>query len=66
MMQDRTTLCYQVLRVKYFPNGDFLGASAGANASMVWQGVVAGLGILKLGSTWRIGTGQDVRLWRDN
>ncbi|GLU21725.1 hypothetical protein SLE2022_378470 [Rubroshorea leprosula] len=33
---------------------------------MVWQGVVDGLGILKLGSTWRIGTGQDIRLWRDN
>ncbi|GKV19682.1 hypothetical protein SLEP1_g29907 [Rubroshorea leprosula] len=66
LMQDRTTLCYQILRAKYFPNGDLLGASVGANVSMVWRGVVDGLGILKLGSTWRIGTGQDVRLCRDN
>ncbi|GLT82968.1 hypothetical protein SLE2022_012860 [Rubroshorea leprosula] len=66
LMQDRTTLCYQILRAKYFPNGDLLGASVGANASMVWRGVADGLGILKLGSTWRIGTRQDVRLWRDN
>ncbi|GKV22985.1 hypothetical protein SLEP1_g32779 [Rubroshorea leprosula] len=53
-------------KAKYFPNGDLLGASVGAKASMVWRGVVDGLGILKLGSTWRIGTGQDIRLWRDN
>ncbi|GKU90863.1 hypothetical protein SLEP1_g4808 [Rubroshorea leprosula] len=66
LMQDRTTLCYQILRAKYFPNGDVLGASVGAKASMVWRGVVDGLGILKLGFTWRIGTGQDIRLWRDN
>ncbi|GLT27062.1 hypothetical protein SLA2020_020900 [Shorea laevis] len=33
---------------------------------MVWRGVIANLSILKMGSTWRIGNGRDVRIWRDN
>ncbi|GKV15133.1 hypothetical protein SLEP1_g25935 [Rubroshorea leprosula] len=66
MMHDKTTLCYQVLKAKYFPDGDLMGATMKTNASMVWRGVIAGLGILKMGSTWRIGSGRDVRIWRDN
>ncbi|GKV26455.1 hypothetical protein SLEP1_g35748 [Rubroshorea leprosula] len=45
---DRTTLCYQILKVKYFLDGDLLGAYVGANVSMVWQGVVDGLGVIKI------------------
>ncbi|GLT29624.1 hypothetical protein SLA2020_044780 [Shorea laevis] len=65
LMQDPTSLCYQVLQAKYFKNGDLLGATLGTNPSMVWRGVIAGLGILKQGSCWRIGDGSSVRLWRD-
>ncbi|GLT31151.1 hypothetical protein SLA2020_059090 [Shorea laevis] len=64
-MQDQSTLCYQVLKAKYFSNGDLLGAKLGTNPSMVWRGVMAGLGVLKKGSFWRIRDGASVRLWRD-
>ncbi|GKV13708.1 hypothetical protein SLEP1_g24695 [Rubroshorea leprosula] len=43
----------------------YLGARLGTNPSMVWRGVMVGLGVLKKGSCWKIGNGDSVCLWRD-
>jgi hypothetical protein len=59
------SLCAQVLRAKYFPNGDVLKAGPKAGSSFTWQSVLTGLTNLKRGYIWRIGGGDKVNIWQD-
>ncbi|GKV50445.1 hypothetical protein SLEP1_g57148 [Rubroshorea leprosula] len=66
LVQNSVTLFYQILKAKYFKDRDLLGASLGTNPSMVLRGVLVSMGVLRLGSCWRIGNGLNARVWRDN
>lgn len=48
-----------------FPNYDFLEASKGSHSSRLWNSILEGMEILKLGSVWQIGDGGRVRVWGD-
>ena len=60
------SLCARVLRAKYYPAGNLLDTAFIKNASPSWQGVMHGLELLKEGAIWRIGNGNQVKIWRDN
>lgn len=59
------SLCARVLKAKYYPNGSLLQASLKSGASFTWQSIMKGLETFKLGYIWRIGTGENVRIWSD-
>ena len=59
------SLCPRVLKAKYFPNGSLLEATLKSGASFTWQSIMKGLETFKLGYIWRIGTGENVHIWRD-
>jgi ribonuclease HI len=59
------SLCAQVLKAKYYPRGQLQDTVFSANASPAWQGVQHGLDLLKKGLIWRIGNGNQIRIWRD-
>jgi hypothetical protein len=59
------SLCAQVLKAKYYPNGRLEDTVFSANASSTWQAISHGLDLLKKGLIWRVGNGQCIRIWRD-
>lgn len=59
------SLCAQLLKAKYYPNGSILDTVFTGHSSAVWKGIVHGLELVKKGIIWRIGDGASVRTWRD-
>jgi hypothetical protein len=50
LLQNPDTLCAQVLRAKYYPNGSLLDTVFAGNSSATWQAIVHGLDLLKKAS----------------
>ncbi|OMO96399.1 reverse transcriptase [Corchorus capsularis] len=65
LIQDGNSLCFQVLKAKYFYRSSFMQATLGHNPSFVWRSLLAGREVIRSGSRWRIGNGQTVDIWRD-
>jgi hypothetical protein len=65
LLTNPNSLCARVLKAKYYPNGVLQDTVFSANASPTWQGVQHGLELLKKGLVWRVGNGEQIRVWRD-
>jgi hypothetical protein len=65
LIKNPESLCAQVLRAKYYPNGNLIDTVFTGNASSTWHAIEYGLELLKKGVIWRIGNGTSVRIWRD-
>jgi hypothetical protein len=65
LLQAPDSLCAQVLRAKYFPDGNLLSARPVVGMSYVWRSILKGLEVLKEGIIWRIGDGLNVNIWED-
>lgn len=59
LLMNPDSLCAQVLRAKYFANGNVLNARPKHNMSYTWRSILAGIAVLKKGLIWRIGDGAD-------
>ena len=55
----------QTLKSKYYPNGKFEDTVFSGNASSTWTAISHGLDLLKEGLIWRVGNGNNIRIWRD-
>ncbi|CAJ2659545.1 unnamed protein product [Trifolium pratense] len=56
----------RVLKAKYFPIGDLLGAKIGSNPSYTWRSICSSRVLLKEGLRWNIGDGSHIHVWLDN
>lgn len=65
LISNPDSLCAQVLKARYYPDGRLEDTVFSGNASPTWQAVVHGLDLLKKGLIWRIGDGSSVCIWRD-
>jgi len=59
------SLCAQVLRAKYFPDGDLLSVVEKPGISYSWRSIVRGVQALKDGLIWRVGDGTQINIWTD-
>jgi hypothetical protein len=59
-------LCAQVLKAKYYPQGQLHDTVFPRGASSSWQAIQYGLELLKKGLVWRVGNGRSIRIWRDH
>ncbi|KAI4977715.1 hypothetical protein ZWY2020_014269 [Hordeum vulgare] len=59
------SVCAQVIKAKYYPNGALEDTVFTGNASSTWQAITYGLQLLKNGLIWRVGNGEYIRIWRD-
>lgn len=55
----------KVLKAKSYHNGRLEDTVFASNASSTWQAIHHGLELLKRGLVWRVGDGQQIRIWRD-
>ena len=65
LLIESDSLCAQVLRAKYYPNGDPLGAEEKPGISYSWRSILRGFKALKEGLIWRVGNGNCINIWSD-
>lgn len=64
-MSNPQSLSAKVLKARYFPSSDVLGASLGHNPSYTWRNIFHGIEMLKKGVIHKIGSGLNVNIWED-
>jgi hypothetical protein len=65
LLSEPDSLCAQVLRTKYYPDGDLINATLKKGASFTWQSIMSGLKTFKRGCIWRPGNGSTINIWSD-
>lgn len=65
LLQEPNSLCAQILRAKYHPGASILQASPRPGMSYTWRSILKGVQILKDGMIWRVGNGENIRIWDD-
>jgi hypothetical protein len=65
LLNEPNSLCAQVLRSKYYPNGDILKAGPKSGSSFTWQSILAGMTTFKRGYIWRVGDGEKINIYTD-
>lgn len=60
------SLCFRVLKGRYFPNEDFWSSGCPRSASYTWRSLMFGKKLLHKGLLWRVGDGKKISLTRDN
>lgn len=66
LIDNPDSLFARVLKARYYPQGNIIDTVFIGKASSTWQAIAYRLELLKKGMIWRIGTGDKVRVWRDN
>jgi len=54
-----------IMKEKYHPRVDFLDAKLGSRPSFVWRSILKAKSILQTGMGWRVGNGEDIKIWKD-
>ena len=65
LISNPESLCAQVLRARYFPNGDLLSVQEKPGISYSWRSIVRGVQALNKGLIWRVGDGTQINIWLD-
>jgi hypothetical protein len=65
LIQYLNSLCAQILKAKYYPNGELVDTVFHGDVSPTWKAIVHGLELVKKGIIWRIRAGAKVNIWRD-
>ncbi|CAN0874829.1 Uncharacterized mitochondrial protein AtMg00310 [Linum grandiflorum] len=55
LLSDGTSLMAQILKAKYFPQGDFISANLGSNPSRTWCSIHEARLLVKQGYRWKVG-----------
>jgi hypothetical protein len=59
------SLAFRMLKERYFLNSSFMGAIIPKNASFTWRSILGARKVIELGSRWRVGNGEKIRIWKD-
>jgi hypothetical protein len=65
LLQNPDSLCAQVLCAKYYLDGNVLHAQVNPGISYAWHSILHGVELIKQGVIWRIGDGNNVKIWED-
>lgn len=65
LVMNPESLCAQVLRAKYFPDGDLFEVKEKPGISYTWRSLLRGIEALKEGLIWRVGDGNVINIWSD-
>ncbi|XP_019176856.1 PREDICTED: uncharacterized protein LOC109172161 [Ipomoea nil] len=57
------SLVSRLLKARYYPTTDFMGAPLGNNPSFISRSIHAGKKVLELGIGRRVGDGRDTKIW---
>jgi len=63
---DHDTIVSRVFKARYYPRGNFIDAKLGHNPSFIWCSIHASQVVVKGGLRWRLGDGQNIRMWNES
>ena len=66
LLHDDNSLFFRVFKAHFFPTGTILEAKDSVSASYAWRSILKGRDVIKKGALWRVGDGQQIRIWGDN
>lgn len=66
LQHDDSSLFFRVFKAHFFPTGTILKAKDSVSASYAWRSILKGHDVIQNGSLWRVGDGQQIRIWGDN
>jgi hypothetical protein len=55
LLEHPNSLHAQVMKEKYYPNGDLIDTVFPSIISPTWKAIIHGLDLLKMGLIWRVG-----------
>jgi hypothetical protein len=53
------------MQVKYFPHTSIMEAGIGNRPSQAWRSILAAKDLVQEGAIWRVGNGEDIKVWGD-
>ncbi|XP_035540267.1 uncharacterized mitochondrial protein AtMg00310-like [Juglans regia] len=65
LLQDPSSLVSQVVKHKYFQNCELLESKIGSSPSHIWRRIWSSIDLVKVGSVWRVGNGEIIKMWHD-
>lgn len=65
MLTRPESLCAQVLKGRYYHDGEFMENTRKKHASHTWRAILAGKEVLVRGLIRRIGNGASTNIWTD-
>ncbi|KAK2447871.1 putative mitochondrial protein [Trifolium repens] len=65
LMTGEESLMGRVFKSRYYPRTSFLEAKIGFQPSYAWRSIQSATDVIKLGSRWRIGNGEQVKIKED-
>ncbi|KAK6161362.1 hypothetical protein DH2020_004743 [Rehmannia glutinosa] len=66
IIRNPNSLVARVLKARYFRHGDIMEASIGTKPSYIWRSLLWSRDLIKQGASWRIGNGEQTRIFRDH
>ena len=64
LLHEKDSLFYRVFKEKYFPNNSIFEAKC-SSGSFAWKSILWSRDLIEKGSSWRIGTGKSVKIYKD-
>jgi hypothetical protein len=65
LVQNPNSFVARILKEKYHPNGTFLESPLSRRPSYVWRSIWNAKSLLKEGLVWRVGNGENIKIWGD-
>jgi hypothetical protein len=65
LLKDLESLTGQILKAKYFKNVPLLSAQLGSRPSYAWRSLLSARDLFVDGLIWRVGDGEQIRIWGD-
>ena len=64
LLQDRSSLFYEVFKAHFFLNCTIMEAFDCRNGSYAWKSMLLGHEVINQGTCWRIGDGHSAKIWQ--
>lgn len=65
MLENPNSLVSKVFKARYFKHTDIMEAGIGANPYYIWQSLMWSKDILKIGTFWKVSTGENINTRKD-
>lgn len=66
LISNPSSLIARLFKARYHPNCSFWEAKVGESHSFSWRSSLSARPILDSGVQWKVGTGLDIDIWKDN
>ena len=64
LLEEKNSLFHRFFKAKFFPKGNILEAKVGIG-SFAWKSILKGREIIKKGANWKVGCGENIRIYHD-